>query len=210
VRQVTSQALDIVAEVLGLGRGGAPETQFEDGTLQQTLEVSQLVRRGKTLADSQGLWAVEIANVHVGASTINTNHDPYALASGVELAPYPTPIPRGFDFWLLYASVISSGAGLITAATVNSNWPVAKTAFVAASATFHVLAAWDGDVLIGTLARMMDAGGEIKTIHQKIGVRIPRGGTTIGFASVSSAAGTATLQMVVGLFPAGLGQDGLV
>jgi len=209
MRQVTSQALDNINEVVGLGRGGAQLTQFEDGILQQTLVANDFIRRSKALGGSEGLFGLEMANVHAGATTISLNVDPYALTLGTEIPPYPTPVPRGFDFWLLDATVLTTGAGIITDADVHMTWPATKTAFLVAGSTFHAMAAWDGDAVVGTIARWMTANGEINTIRQRLGVRVPRG-ATIGFGSAASAAGTATFQITCALLPAGLGQDGII
>jgi len=97
---VDSQALQKVAKTLQLSTVGAEETLFIDERLEQVLDVGALIRRGLTLAGTEGLYSANIRNTHSGSQgNVTTVIDVYNLG-GVARPPFPESIPENQDLWL--------------------------------------------------------------------------------------------------------------
>jgi len=216
VKEVDSDALGIVNKALGLtGRPSTGGTEFLDSVMFQGVDVTKMVRRGRTLANTQGLFYALIRNIHAVDSVVSTQVNPYNLAADGLRPPFPSPIPPEFDFWLLGAAINRiSGSGTI-AATLNLqyNLPVlgfgVDSAAAAETNTANIrLAFWDAfQTVSGTFGLLSGSAQPFK----KIGLRLRREATAIlAFESDSSALMTVECQMLWGLFPVSLGQDGAV
>lgn len=213
MKRVDSDALSVANRSLGLSGQGAAETEFFDGELYQVLDVSGMVRRGRTQAQTGGIYTGVMSNVHTAAETLNSNITPYAIGAGLVFAPYPDPVPVQFDVWLIAAAVEQqSGTGTFRGVLQmdpvpsqqgfgvnNSGNQVTRTTRIA-------LAFWDSILSIG------DSFGLANGVQpwQKIGFRIPRSVATLRFTSVSSAIATFDCQVMLGIFPTSLGQDVLI
>ena len=212
-RELNSDALGIVTKALGLTGAGSQGTEFSDGVLDQVLDVSALIRRGRTQAATQGIYAPILRNIHSAANSVASLETPYSIAVG-RLAPYPNPVPAQFDVWLLGATLRRiSGSGTLSAVLTLQNDPVVQgwgidSAGAAVVVTAEqVVAFWDA---IGTEGTVFGILNQLGT-YQRIGIRLPRTDSTqLTFRSTSSAAATFDCQMQLGVFPVGLGQDGLV
>jgi len=214
MKRVTSDALGIVNRSLGLaGADSSGATEFLDSVVFQGVDLSQLIRRGRTLAGSTGLFLAVNEHIHAGAGVLNNDVFPYAQAVGRQ-EPWPNPVPMHFDVWYLGASlnIDTAGAGTLTAAKINLNIQAPAVAWAQddmdAATTISEqrvpLASWNAEET---------AGGErygvgfLGAFEQKV-IRIRRG-TEIEFRStVAGAALTVIFQVYLGLFPNGLGQDG--
>lgn len=214
-KQVTGDALDTLNRTLGLpGAGSAAVTELNDGQVDQTLDVAPFVRRGRTWADSEGIFRFVLENGHGGAGTLSTSIFPYAPAVG-SVAPYPLQVPEGYDIWLLKAAVqvTTSFAGACDAllAMNNVKMGIGEDDAGAAVTTNTVvpLALWLSPVSFAGVTFLRNGS----FYFEDIGVRVPRSqgatGNNVAITLQSTADGAvdATCTILAGIFPSGLGQD---
>jgi len=214
VKRIDSQALELANRALGLTGAGSPVTELNDGVVDQSLSIGDIVRRSRTLGLT-GIFNGVLRNINLGSDTITTSITPYAIGTVAPVAPWPNPIPPGFDLWLLYATVrIFSGAPLSGQATLNVRY-AGNQGFGIDSAGSQVLtsqdqrlAYWDIFVTVGTVFGLQS---NIGTMAKPM-IRLPRSRfTQINFISATGAAACGfELQMAIGMFPTALGQDGIV
>lgn len=196
--------------------GGRPgmQTQLEDESVTQVLSVNDLIRRGRTSAASTGWFRCIMENDHLAAGNLVSTIDPYA--PGVTaVAPYPSPVPRGFDFWVLSAALRrNSGAGTLDAAAFSFapsasqlGWGIDDGGAAVTGVEDAPLALFTG--LNTDVASMPGIGisGDGSAVV-KVQLRVPPGITSLSFRStVAGAAATLRLYLICALFPEGLGQD---
>ncbi len=216
VKRIDSDALELVNLALGLTGAGAPVTELQDGVVDQVIDVTPVARRSRTLRPNDGIFVGIMRNVHSGAGSLLGTSNPYEMGAALVISPYPSPVPKQFDLWLLGASVnFASGTGTFTGALTityrspQQGWGETNGgAFVIASVEVPV-AHWDTVVTEGAIVFAGLSGD--RGPHAHIGIRLPRHpDTAIRFRSTASAAATFDCQVVLGMFPASLGQDGLV
>jgi len=213
VKRVSSDALSSVNDALGLTGRGSANTEMTDGTLDQVLDVGPLIRRGRTPAATGGLFHCAFENVHAGAGDIANFIDPYEPgALGVE--PYGPSVPRWFDLWVIGVNANRrSGTGTIAGSFVfdfgNAGWGRDDSGVFVDPLN-------QGSQSLMIWNQVFSAGGlDILTNNASVainpgGVRIPRSpGVFLGFLTTASALSTYTAQCTIGLFPNGLGQDGI-
>jgi len=213
-RRIDSDALGTLGKSLGLSGNGSQMTELSDGIVDQVIDVNPSVRRGRTLAEKQGIFYCVIRNVHTDAETIVTPIDPYRVGVDDVVAPYPDRISTRFDLWLLGAMVRRlSGGGTIQANLAidydqNQGWGVDDSGTAIVSTEAFNVAFWN------SLATNSDVFALLSGALQpyiKLGIRLPRAdNTSLIFTSASSLTSTYQCQMIIGMFPAALGQDGLV
>lgn len=208
MRKVRSQALDQVQRSLKMAGPQVAVTEFDDGVLQQSLDVGELVRRGGALAGTEGLWSFEFALTTVGAGSSSTQvgfHD-----SVFNLNGYPRPVPDNMDVWMLYSGVVISAAAALGLASISMLVPTRfdgnDSGAPVASAIRVPLHTWTTSVDTGAGIFGMDALGQLLWEHAW---RIPRDSSFL-FRITNLIAATTSWVGVVGLFPAGMGQDGAV
>lgn len=217
MKRIDSDALSILTKSLGLEGMGSQVTELNDGVVDQALSVNDVVRRGRTLGPTGGLFIGLLRNNHAGADSLTATVNPFNVTTALAFPPFPSPIPEQFDLWLLQANVGVVGAGSMTAA-LFVNFPAASFGFsvtnaggqVAAAVTSHPVAFWDAVVTENVIFGLLNGA---RGPQREIGIRLPRSGLTqLIFASTAAGAGARTfdLRMVLGLFPVSLGQDGLV
>lgn len=219
MRDVDSQVLGSVARTLGLAGAGAPVTVFEDGILQQVLDVSALVRRGGTISSSTGIYSARLTNIHVGTDTIVTDLCPArpALNSASVAflsADWPTPVPRSLDVWLLSAfATTAAGSGDLEGGALQLLYGADQMAMGSSRiATNIFLQLYEVEVDIGTIVTFLsfDSAASPPSLLP-IRLRPPGvdGNPFIRFTTQKTGGGAATYQLdlLLGLFPAGLGQD---
>lgn len=218
MKVVDSQALGMVQKALGVTGSSPGVTEFLDRTLDQTLDVTPIVRRSRTLGLSAGIHMATLRNIHTDAESLASNWEPYHSGVGVR-SPWPDPVPDTFDVWLLAAAVRqNSGSGTFLGA-LTINYPLAALAFgiddsgVAIAATSETgLVVWDSVVTAGPVMGLKEDGQP----WARLGIRIPRyvfpttaAEVSLVFRSTSSLTATFDLQLTMGLFPVGLGQDAI-
>ena len=210
MKKIDSQALDVLQKALGLSGRGSPVTELTDGVVDQVLDVGPIVRRSRTQAQSEGLYTGFIRNVHSAANSVDTGVSPFNAGTNA-LAPYPSPMPAGFDIWLLAAAVTQlSGSGTLSASlrVTAPDGVMGLSSVSLPTGTTMSVALWDSVATEGTTFGFKS--GQTQPL-QKIGMRLPRGATTqIIFASTSSAVATFDCFFTLGVFPVGLGQDVVV
>lgn len=214
MRRVDSDALGVVAKSLGLSGAGAQFTEFADGEVLQVLDVAALVRRGRTRAGTEGIYYAILRNEHAAGDARFTAMNPYELGATGLLAPFPSPMPAGFDIWLLSATMRrQSGSGTVVAG-LSVQYAASVQAFglndTGTAVVFSGegnLCTWDDLATSGfTWGLLQEQAGQ----QPRLGVRLPRSvDTQVVFRSTSSALATYQCQIMLGVFPSALGQDGL-
>jgi len=215
LKTVDSQALGIVNRALGLTGVGAPLTEFLDGQLDQVLDVGSLVRRGRTLAGSGGMFFGLLRNIHAAANSQVSEIQPY-FPNGAEIDPYPNRVPLGFDVWVLAATVEQlSGTGTFTGAlfmdpAANSQgWGIDQAGAAVTGDRPMPLAFWDSVVAQDRTIALQEDGSPWVRIGMRL-MRNAQSNTGLRFSSTSSALATFDCYILLGFFPIGLGQDGLI
>jgi len=209
-RVFDGDALSSVGRSLGLG-GQSPQTiELEDGSVVQTLDVAGLVRRGRTLAGTSGVFNLVLENVHAASGELFTTINPYNQATNTT-APWPNPVPRGFEIWLIGATASRrSGTGTVDAILQIGDLQIGigeDDSGAAVGAMSTVVALWNSTfpVLLTTSALFFSG---VQPIFAPLHMRLPRSGDpSLTFVSNASALATYRCQVMVGLFPTGLGQD---
>jgi len=212
MKKVDSDVLGVVNRALGLSGVGAPLTEFTDGTLEQVISVNDLARRGRTQAGTSGLYYGVMENDHTDAETLISQFQPYTAATGA-IAPYPSPMPAGFDVWIIGAAVDQvSGTGTLEAAlfidppAANQGWGIDDSGAAVIAADGFAIARWNG-LATATREFGLQADG---LPWARIGMRMmrpPLSNAVLQFSSVSSATSVFRCYITIGVFPVGLGQD---
>ena len=215
-KRIDSDALHILNRTLGMTGAGSPVTELADGVVDQMLEIGQIARRGRALGLGGGLFYPTIRNEHTDAESIRTNVDPYNVGTTIAVAPYPPIVPQQFDIYLIGASIRSAAgtASGMSQSTLSIEVPTPAEGWGTTDAGVAVLVAepirvaqWTAMTTDGT---SFGIRGVNRGPHQRIGYRLPRvPGMFISFASVSTITVSVDCQMILGLFPVALGQDGL-
>jgi len=213
VKRFNTDALQEVDRSLGItGQKGAEETELQDGIVDQVLVTNDLIRRGRTLGISEGIFEGVIHHTHTEAETLVTPIAPYAVGTALAVPPYPALVPRGFDVWILKATVVQiSGSGTFQGALFTNydaaalGWSINDLLAADPSSLHTVVVNWNGldtDTFVyGTL------DGVVPSFRPFRLLRGTSPGSTITFSSTTSAAATFECQLLTGLFPTGLGQD---
>jgi len=217
VKRIDSDALGVLNRSLGLTGSGSQITELEDGHVDQALSVNEIARRGRTLADVQGLFFPTLRNLNTAAETITNAIDPYNVGTTVAVAPYPAAVPAQFDLYLLGASIrhatgtvsgFTLGTLSLTVGTFSAGWGQSDNGSQILVSQAIRLAVWNAMANDGTNFGILATN---RGPHQRSGIRLPRGGggTTLTFATVSSVTVGVDCQMIIGMFPVALGQDGI-
>jgi len=213
-KKIDSDALGILNKSLGLTGAGSPITELQDGIVDQTLDVGPIARRGRTLQPSGGIFTAVMRNVHAGATSLTSEETPYDILAANALPPWPTPVPAQFDVWLLSASLRRvAGTGTIAATlsiryeATQQGWGIDDSNAAVALLSITSVAFWDAVVVAGDLVMCFTSGGGGS--RWPINMRLPRKpNTTLVFGSTAGAAATYVCDIILGLFPVALGQDG--
>jgi len=217
-KRIDSDALGVLNRSLGLTGAGSQLTELEDGVVDQTLSVNEIARRGRTLADVQGLFYPTLRNEHTDAESISNAINPYAVGTTFAVAPYPPAVPAAFDLWLLGASVrhaggTASGFALgtlsLTVGTFSAGFGRDDGGGLVLSGQPQRLAVWNAMATDGTSFGILATN---RGTFQHIGLRLPRGGggSVLLWRTVSTVTVDVDVVMVLGMFPAALGQDAIV
>lgn len=214
MKYITSDALTEVDRALGLSGPGSPQPTFADGELIQTFDTGPSVRRGRTLAGTTGLFHCGLRNVHAAADSQTSRIDAYNPGALIAVDPYPDSVPPEFDVWLIGVGLRRiSGTGTLTASfgfawASGLGWGENQAGDAFVPSGNIPLVFWDTLVTAVNVVGQSDDG----TVFRKLGIRVPRttgGATELIFISTASAIATYDANIIVGLFPVGLGQDGV-
>lgn len=194
------QGLQLVNKAFGLSGGQNSEVHYDEQTVQQTVDVVPLIRRGR-LAIGDGIWAATVANVHGGAGAIEGPLSPYSLLEtklGVDVA-------KQFDIWFLGARAErTSGATDLASPWGRLSLTEPSAHNLSAAAT---ISSWfqgfGGTTAFGSVLAVVDPNNEA---FWPARIRLARDAL---FTFETQAAGIATWTCVLrfGVFPVALGQD---
>lgn len=209
-REVDSDFLAGVKDLLGLAGQGAQGTAFEEETLVQVFDVGNAVRRGGADIATGGWFYGVLQNAHGAANTQFSAVDPYSPGS-LALGSWPAEVPADMDVWVGNVYCISDAVVGINA-TFSMGFPsrmqglgVNQLIAPVAAADVGVPMAWWDEIVAMSTAEFARNALTLQTCYP-VNIRVPRGA---GLQFTSVTAGIATLKCVVqlGLFPAGAGQD---
>lgn len=214
MKQIQSDALVIVKRMLGLAGGlmDAP-TSLDDGTVSQVLDVTSALRRGRAGGAASGWFYGVMQNVHPAADTQTSVIGPYAPTQTLVpvISAWPGQVPVGFDVHVIGGSIQrTAGAGALTGGSLflavaasDQAWGVDQAGARVTASPAIIIARWTG----------LDTGSAIDigitgdgSTFARMGLRMPRG-SSFNFRTVSAAAATYRLTLLMGLFPESLGQD---
>lgn len=215
MKRITSDALGLVNQSLGLGGGNSAVTELDDGIINQTLDINGLARRGRAFAGNDGIFRSVLQNTHLAANTQTSFVRPYA-AGVAAIPPFPSTMPAEYDVWLLSAAVTrvsgsGNGSGILLLANVPQGVGIDQAGALITTATVAVVALFDIQQTIGGTTFLRSG----PTSFPQVNTRIPRNRqgtaltelTHVDFISDSGAAAVYECIMYWGLFPRGLGQD---
>lgn len=219
MREIDTDALRAVLPSLGIGNPGTatrPAT-FDDENVQQVLDVSGLIRRGRAPVGTVGIFAFQIQLEHAGGGVDNQAFqlNPYTLAQtggGTTGGLWPNPVPDNMDVWVMsVGGRLTAGASAdFDSAVFDMQLEPQLNAFVSNVAitaqAIPTVAAWDSIAAVVSGNRLARVGtGEIDA---RIGIRVPRD-AALRWRSRAGTTGAVNILFttLVGLFPAGLGQD---
>jgi len=202
-----------IQRLIGIAPSGSP-TVLDDDSVSLTFPViPDIARRSLSSLPTGGYFMGILENVHSGADDEASSIDPYN--AGVDaVPPYPAMVSSEFDLWLLGISGRrSSGAGGLTGAIGSFTTPQHVQGWgrddVGAPLVTNgriMVAQFDGISTIVNAFTTPPMITEQGILYQPVGIRMVRG-CTIGFHSTSAAAAEFQMFFMLGLFPAGLGQD---
>lgn len=226
MRSLDTDAMSFVARALGVG---APMTAtrdvvFDDDVLQQSLDVGPLLRRARLYSPmSAKIWRFAIQmSVGAGGGTDNNNLRVYTEDAGTfEFEnDYPEEIDRqAFDAWVSHVSCfVSAESGDFTSASFNliGTPPGSELGPTNTSATAPTnqmpLACWDGVATVAGIDFAV-ANSDVRTVVQLQSPLRVRGGNNDLLlngrltAAAGTGATTASVQGLITIAPAGMGQD---
>ena len=206
---VDSQALQRVSKTLQLSTPGAQETLFIDERLEQVVDVSPMIRRGLTLAGTEGLYSANVRTTHSGSQgNVSTSIDVYNLG-GTARPPFPASIPDNLDLWLTgFSAENVSGPTFFDTGFLDMLITTEQQAFGTVTTNIQ---------LGGWVTEKSFAGVALLVGQQSVGfgmffgarIRIPRN-AILRFHTRNNGANSPVYQLnlLLGLFPSSLGQDG--
>lgn len=207
-----------IQSLIGSPGAGTP-TVLDDDSVSLTLPIVPAISRRGLAGLSTGMFVGMFECSHVASGELEAGPlDPYAVVStNIVLAGgWPTPVPDGFDVWVLSAcgefsggtaSAFTESALTIEEPNVHRAWSINQAGASVSGAIVRTVAWWDNIQaalgLVGPLQNTISG----QTIMQ-IGERMRRG-SLLSYHSEATGTVETRAQVLMGLFPAGLGQDGV-
>lgn len=217
MKELDSVALQLVNKALGLAGGGAQTTELEDGLVQQVLEVSHLIGRGRAPITDAIKWCV-LETVHGAADDQVAAVDPYFTNSTPGSSPnWPVPVPAGFDVWFFGATGRALSGNLddgylgmvgdMSGEKGDMGFSQNQAGGAATNAAIrYPLQAWNNTTGLAGITFLRVLADSSATAGAYRPVRIPRG-STIELRLLSQGAAVLQAYILMGIFPVGLGQD---
>ena len=182
--------------------------------------IPEVVRRSSAhVIEHGGLWQGVLENVHSGADNEISSLRPYEPGENFVISPFPAVITDEWDLWLSkVGGRRSSGTGALSGAAMiltsigaspmSQAWGKDDVAAKVEGTSPMVLAQFDG---ISTLVDALNANEDPMITEDgktwvDVNMRIPRG-ALLAFKSTAAAAAEFQMWFILGLFPAGMGQD---
>ncbi len=208
---IDSDALGELNRSLGLTGRGSQVTELNDGIVDQIVDINLAARRGRTHGQTSGIFTPTMRNINVDIETVTTTINPYNVGTTAAVPPYPPVMPVQFDIWLIGASTrIVSGSGTFNAtlaleqATPQQGFGVDDAGARPLVSEPIRLALWNGTATVGTTFGTLNTNNGP---HWRGPIRLNRVNMTLVYVSLSSATQTSDCQLILGVFPSGLGQD---
>ena len=211
MREIDTDALAAVLPSLGIGNPGTAtrSADFDDEVLQQTLDVNPLVRRARAIVPSEGIFLGNMLNQHAIAGQKVCDLDPYTPAAGIAQSPYPSPLPSGFDVWIIGVGGFASTDSVLVA-SLQLVYGASETAFTVPGPTplgcSPIYALWNDSVSKGAGTRALTTTTDVSKVFQGAPLRL-RKGVIVRWRSEASAACDISANIVFAVLPSGLGQD---
>lgn len=203
-------------QALGVGGQGPGSTQFDDEHLSQVVSVDRSIRRSSAPNPvSEGLYYGVLRNIHNAAGEIGNSIDVYNPAPTTRFNDYPD-VMDAFDIWLLRVSLArSSGTGTLDAGVLRlipiasaQGWGRTNAGVGILSTQSQPLVRWTGLDTAGADDWGIVGDGSFMADPN---IRIPRGGWVMELATTAgTAAATFIATLMLGVYPAGFGQDVVV
>jgi len=211
---IKSGMLKRIQGLIGTPGSSLGPVNLEDESVTQVLPViPEIARRGLAPGTIGGWGTGLMENVHSGADFESSSIDPY-LAGVAAVGAYPAEVPLEFDVWLLGVSAQQTsgtpgldGAFLLLNPVASQQmWGVDDGGLQVVGDPPLMLARWDAiDSTVTTTGDILIA--ESGEVYLPINIRIPRSGCLIAFHTESAGAAEYQATLLMGLFPAALGQD---
>jgi len=214
VALLTTSLLRRLQALIGASATGLGPVDVDTGNISLTLPtVPEIARRGLAPGNIGGWGIGVLENVHGAADFESSSIDPYQPGDAA-VGAYPSPVPLDFDVWLLGATAIQTvgTAGLdgafilINPVASQQMWGRDDTGDPVVTDPPMVLGRWDAvdSAVTGSSDVLITEAGET---YIPINMRIPRSGCLIVFHTESAGIAEYQATLLMGLFPAALGQD---
>ena len=212
MREFDSPGLRDLHRVIEVSTGPPQIVDLQDEIIQQVIEVSPFIRRRLTPADSVGLFTARVLNSNTGSDTITNDLNPYTTVPASFVGGGYPALVENLDVWLLQATMENRsgptdfGGGFLGIITDATGMGLSNTG--AAIAAINILRYLDSEVVFGNRTALADSSSGLSSWTGAIRIS-RRADTRIRFETVKTGVGVATynLDLLFGLFPAGLGQD---
>jgi len=209
---VKNPILKALQDMVGISPEPSPTVLDTDNVSLTLPIVPNIVRRSSGLGVSDGWFTAIMENVHSAADDEDSTLDPYASGDGS--VNVPSPIPPGWDVWLLgVTGQRSSGAGDLTSAVLSVNpaphsqgYGIDDNGAVVVTSTPLHLVQFDALNTDGAFARASMTELVSGKLWVPLNLRLTRA-SSLRFDSRAAAAAEFQLLMIMGVFPASLGQD---
>jgi len=219
--RIEGSQLLVAQQLLGLSsRQVAGLTDIDDGNVSYTVPLApEMLRRSLSAVNSTGWFIGIMENDHAAADSEASTMDVYnpnSLGAGVAQGGYPSPVPEGFDVWILNATLQRiTGASDLTGgvlrlradANFGLGWGIDDVQAAVSDDTAPYLAHWDGfDSRAGGANPGGTETGTGRVSAIPINMRIRRGMLLV-LSTTSAGSMNIHCSITCGLFPQGLGQD---
>jgi len=208
-KKIISGALTEMDRILGMAGRGSSQTDLEDGSVTQVIDIKPVVRRSLSLPSTEGIFFCYLENDHAGADSERSFIDPYEPGAAA-IPPYPPSVSRDFDFYVLQIFLRATGAGslsngmlMATPTAVMEGWGIDDSQLPVVTNFAAPLGVFDSVITIdGSIIGITADGESVININLRI-----RRGCILTFSSDSGGAVVFKMVLICALQPIGLGQD---
>jgi len=208
---IKNAILKPIQRLIGIAPASSP-TVVDTGNVSLTMPIlPDMARRSLASQPTGGWFQGVLENVHSAGDAEISSINPYEAAADA-VAPYPIAIDDLlFDLWIVAVGGIrSSGSGGLTSGVVSitpsahtQGWGRDDVGAPVVASPRMTIASFDAINSDGALDFFITEQG---LPFQPLNLRIPRN-SLLTFHSTSAAAAEYQAWVLLGLFPAGLGQD---
>jgi len=199
-----------------IGFSGVPKAGTIDlENISATLPIiPEIARRGEAFGLGHGWFVGLLRCIHGAAGSEEVFINPYEPGPAA-VPPFPAELPTNFDIWLLgIHGTRFSGAGTLDGCLCSINrgpglqaWGLDDLGVTQANNRPFYVARFDGLETGVPITNDEPMTTEAGLVYQPIGIRLPRGSDLQMQTEAAGAAATFDTYWLMGIFPAGLGQD---